>query len=121
MSELLELGGDEALRTNADLLFGNILGDDRLRSLFEGEDQKGLRDKQVAFVNAFLSEEDDVDSAGPLKEVYAHLKGKSLTDAQFDAIYDHLHDAMAHLGVTGGMVHFMLEAFEDLREDLVKH
>lgn len=121
MSSVLEVGGDEALRTNADLLFNNILGDERLRSLFEGEDQKVLRDKQVAYLVAFLSEEDDAESTGPLKEAYAHLEGKDLTDAQFDAIYDHLHDAMAHLGITGGMVHFMLEAFEDLREELVKH
>jgi len=120
MSSVIEVGGDEALRTNADLLFKLILGDDRLRALFEGEDQAALRDKQATYLAAFLSEEDDVDTVGPLKQVYAHLEGKGLTDEQFDAIYDHLHDAMAHLGITGGMVHFMLEAFEDLREDLVK-
>ncbi|MCG8692180.1 MAG: hypothetical protein MI806_13310, partial [Minwuiales bacterium] len=79
-----------------------------------------LCDRQVAYLTAFLSEEDGVDSSGPLKQAYGHLAGKGLSDEQFDAIYDHLHDAMAQLGLVGGMVHFMLEAFEDLRAELVR-
>lgn len=121
MSVVTEVGGEEALRNTADAFYGAMLGDDRLRSFFENEDKAALRDRQAAYLAAFLSEEDGVDSSGPLKDAYAHLVGKGLSDEQFDAIYDHLHDCIAQLGIVGGMVHFMLEEFEDLRDDLVKH
>ncbi|MDX1580567.1 MAG: hypothetical protein R3360_02975 [Alphaproteobacteria bacterium] len=119
MSFMDDIGGRSALGEAVRDFFHRTEQDDSLSATLEGLDAGSMEDNQVEAISAFLQDDED-GFVRQLRAAFRPMEDRGLSDDQFDGLYDHFHDAMIELGLPGGMVHEMLDKFEDLREQLVK-
>jgi truncated hemoglobin YjbI len=119
MSFMDDIGGKSALIKAVHDFFHRTSEDEQVKTAFEGLDATTMAEEQVDAISAFLDDDED-GFAAKLRAAFRPMEDRGLSDDQFDTLYDHFHDAMIELGLPGGMVHEMLDKFEDLREHLVK-
>ncbi len=114
MSFVDDLGGEGALKTALDKMYGRMGDDENLRELIDLAAVKSLQAEQVNCLSLFIEGETD-DAAAVMPAAHAFMMNKQFDDNAFDAMYDHYHNTLAEFGVPGGMVHGFLDSFEDLR------
>jgi hemoglobin len=90
------IGGEPAVEAAVDVFYRKVLSDDRISHHFEDVDMNRQREKQKAFLTFAFGGPSQYTSAAVMRTAHARLK---LTDADFDAVMEHLGATLAELGV----------------------
>src|SRR4051812_22175063 len=92
-----KLGGEEAIAKVVDYFYNElVLKDETVNHFFEHTDMDKQRRHQAKFISFALGGPNQYSGNSMAK---AH-QGMNLQPAHFDAIVHHLHDALAHYGVS---------------------
>lgn len=109
------LGGEAGLRTAVTVFYARVMGDPELAPYFAATDLDRLRSHQRAFLAAALGGP-GLFTGRPLEQAHA---GRSITDAHFDLVVDHLAATLGDLGAAIETVAAVRERLEGLRGRVV--
>ena len=110
------LGGEPAVEAVVDEFYDRVLADESLAPFFEDVPMAQLRAHQAAFITAVTGGPDEYDGAD-MRAAHAHL---DLEDRHFDAVADHLADALRACGADSVQVETVLADVEPLREPVLE-
>lgn len=111
-----KVGGEEAIAKVVDYFYSElVLKDDTVNHFFEHTDMEKQRRHQTKFISFALGGPNQYSGKSMAK---AH-EGMNIQPAQFDAIAKHLHDALAHFGVSEADIDTALSKVASLREDII--
>lgn len=94
------LGGEAAVDAAVDKFYRKVLGDERISRHFETLDMDLQRAKQKAFLTYAFGGPANY-SGRDLRTAHAKMQ---LTEADFDAVMQHLGDTLAELGVPAPLI-----------------
>ena len=109
------LGGAEAIQAAVEEFYKRVLDDPELSPYFNKKRMKQLKDKQTAFLCQALGGPEEYRGRS-MRSAHASLK---LSDHHFDAVADHLGNALAALGVSDDLIDEVLGVVGGLREEIV--
>ena len=116
MSTLYEkFGGEETIAKVVDYFYELVLADDTVNHFFKNTDMEKQRRHQTKFISFALGGPNQY-TGGSMAKAHA---GMNLQPAHFDAIVKHLHDALAHFGVSEADRSQALRKVEALRDDIL--
>lgn len=111
-----KVGGEEAISKVVDYFYSElVLKDDTVNQFFKETDMEKQRRHQTKFISFALGGPNQYSGQSMAK---AH-KGMNLQPAHFNAIEKHLHDALAHFGVTEADIDTALTKVASLRDDIL--
>ncbi|MET0545113.1 MAG: group 1 truncated hemoglobin [Caulobacterales bacterium] len=99
MSVYDRLGGAAAVDKAVDIFYGKVLGDDRIKSFFDGVDMGRQRQKQKAFLTMAFGGPNNYTGAS-MRRGHAHLVERGLNDSHMDAVIENLATTLSELGAT---------------------
>ncbi|MFD1658430.1 group 1 truncated hemoglobin [Streptomyces caeni] len=105
------VGGFAGIRAAADLLYRRMLDDPGLTDRFRGTDPDRLAAHQGAFLTALLGGP-DLYTGGDLGAVHASL---ALSDADFEALCNHLAAVLRDLGVAPTVAAQVVDRLDPMR------
>lgn len=110
------LGGEAAIGAVVGEFYDRVLADDRVNHHFDDVDMADQSSHQTKFLSAV--------TGGPLRyegdEMGDAHEGLAITDAEFDAVAEHLADALVAFDVAADDREAVLEAVEGYRETIVE-
>ncbi|RDI71376.1 group I truncated hemoglobin [Halopelagius longus] len=109
-----QIGGKEAVKAVVDDFYERVLSDERLVGYFDGMDMQELRAHQVQFISSVAG--GPVDYSADMYEAHAHL---DITEADFDAVADHLERALRENGVGDDNVEAIMSEVAALKDPIV--
>jgi hemoglobin len=115
MSTYDAIGGAAAVQAAVDDFYVRVTADPGLAPFFAGRDIPALKEHQRAFIAAAIGGPEQYRGRG-IPDVHAPL---GITDAQFDAVIDHLVAALAGLGVPAQATGEIGAALAPLRSEIV--
>lgn len=118
MSESLyeKVGGEEAVAKVVDYFYNElVLKDDTVNHFFQHTDMEKQRRHQTKFISFALGGPNQYTGKSMEK---AH-EGMNLQPEHFQAIVNHLHDALAHFGVSEADIDTALTKVASLRDDVL--
>jgi hemoglobin len=111
-----KVGGEEAIAKVVDYFYNElVLKDETVNHFFEGTDMEKQRQHQTKFISFALGGPNQYTGQSMAK---AH-EGMNLQPAHFSAIEKHLHDALAHYGVSEPDIDTALTKVASLRDDIL--
>lgn len=111
-----KVGGEEAIAKVVDYFYSElVLKDDTVNHFFKGTDMEKQRRHQTKFISFALGGPNQYSGQSMAK---AHT-GMNLQPSHFDAIAKHLHDALAHFGVSEADIDTALTKVASLRDDII--
>lgn len=111
-----KLGGEEAIEKVVDYFYSElVLKDETVNQFFKGTDMEKQRRHQTKFISFALGGPNQYSGKSMAK---AH-EGMNLQPEHFDAIAKHLHDALAHFGVSETDIQQALTKVASLRDDVL--
>ncbi|MEH7177567.1 group I truncated hemoglobin [Neobacillus vireti] len=111
-----KVGGEEAISKVVDYFYNElVLKDDTVNHFFEETDMEKQRRHQAKFISFALGGPNQYSGQSMAK---AH-EGMNLQPEHFNAIVNHLHDALAHFGVNESDIDTALTKVASLREDIL--
>jgi hemoglobin len=111
-----KVGGEEAIAKVVDYFYSElVLKDDTVSHFFKETDMEKQRRHQTKFISFALGGPNQYSGQSMAK---AH-QGMNLQPAHFDAIAKHLHDALAHFGVSEADIDTALTKVASLRDDII--
>lgn len=118
MSETLyeKVGGEDAIAKVVDYFYNElVLKDDTVNHFFQHTDMEKQRQHQAKFISFALGGPNQYSGKSMEK---AH-EGMNLQPEHFQAIVNHLHDALAHFGVSETDIDTALTKVASLRDDIL--
>jgi hemoglobin len=118
MSETLyeKVGGEDAIAKVVDYFYNElVLKDDTVNHFFQHTDMEKQRGHQAKFISFALGGPNQYSGKSMEK---AH-EGMNLKPEHFQAIVNHLHDALAHFGVPETDIDTALTKVASLRDDIL--
>lgn len=94
------IGGEPAVDAAVDVFYRKVLTDDRISHHFEGVEMSRQREKQKAFLT-FAFGGSSAYSGSDMRAAHAHMK---LTEADFDAVMEHLGATLVELKVPAELI-----------------
>ncbi|WP_160723020.1 group I truncated hemoglobin [Bacillus sp. USDA818B3_A] len=111
-----KLGGQEAIGKVVDYFYNElVLKDETVSKFFENTDMEKQKKHQTKFISFALGGPNQYSGNSMAK---AH-KGMNLQPEHFSAIVNHLHDALAHYGVSESDIDTALTKVATLRDDII--
>lgn len=111
-----KVGGEEAIENVVDYFYHElVLKDDTVNQFFEETDMAKQIRHQSKFISFALGGPNQYSGKSMAK---AH-EGMNLQPEHFSAIVTHLHDALAHFGVSESDIDTALTKVGSLREDII--
>jgi hemoglobin len=111
-----KFGGQETISKVVDYFYLElVLKDDTVNHFFKDTDMEKQRRHQTKFISFALGGPNQYSGASMEK---AH-EGMNLQPEHFDAIAKHLHDALAHFGVSEADIDTALTKVASLRDDIL--
>ncbi len=118
MSEALyeKVGGEEAIAKVVDYFYNElVLKDETVKHFFDNTDMEKQRRHQTKFISFALGGPNQYSGQSMAK---AH-EGMNLQPEHFQAIANHLHDALAHFGVDEKDIDTALSKVATLKDDIL--
>lgn len=112
------IGGKDAVRATVVKLYEKILEDDMLSPFFGDIDIPRLRNSQTAFVMMAFGGPNNYNGEG-LRKAHQPLVDRGLNDSHFDAVANHLANAMRELGVAEDLIAEAIAVVETTRDDIL--
>lgn len=94
------IGGEPAVDAAVDVFYRKVLGDERISHHFEDVDMNRQRQKQKAFLT-FAFGGPAAQTIPSMRTVHARLR---LSEADFDAVMEHLGATLVELGVPAALI-----------------
>ncbi|UTR09974.1 group 1 truncated hemoglobin [Evansella sp. LMS18] len=111
-----KVGGEEAISKVVDYFYKElVLKDDSVSHYFENTDMEKQREHQTKFISFALGGPNQYSGQSMEK---AH-EGMDIQPEHFTTIVRHLHDALAHYGVSEADIDTALNKVNSLRGDIV--
>ena len=111
-----KLGGEDAISKVVDYFYNElVLKDEKVNSFFEHTDMEKQRRHQSKFISFALGGPNQYSGQSMAK---AH-EGMNLQPDHFNAIANHLHDALAHYGVSEADIDKALTKVASLKDDIL--
>jgi hemoglobin len=110
-----KLGGEETIAKVVDYFYDLVLADDTVNHFFKNTDMEKQRQHQAKFISYALGGPNQYTGRSMAK---AH-EGMNIQPVHFDVIVKHLHDALAHFGVSEADIQAALSKVEALRDDIL--
>lgn len=111
-----KLGGEEAIEKVVDYFYSElVLKDETVNQFFIHTDMEKQKKHQTKFISFALGGPNQYSGQSMAK---AH-EGMNLQPAHFDAIAKHLHDALAHFGVSEADIDEALTKVATLKDDIL--
>lgn len=111
-----KVGGEEAISKVVDYFYEElVLKDPTVNQFFVNTDMEKQRRHQTKFISFALGGPNQY-TGGAMAKVH---EGMNLQPEHFDAIAKHLHDALAHFGVSESDIDQALGKVETLRDDII--
>lgn len=111
-----KVGGEEAIAKVVDYFYNElVLKDDTVKHFFKNTDMEKQRLHQTKFISYALGGPNTYSGQSMAK---AH-EGMNIQPEHFDAIAKHLHDALAHFGVSESDIDEALSKVASLRDDIL--
>ncbi|WP_338469585.1 group 1 truncated hemoglobin [Niallia sp. XMNu-256] len=110
-----KLGGEAAISKVVDYFYELVLKDDTVNQFFKDTDMEQQRRHQTKFISFALGGPNQYSGKSMAK---AH-EGMKLQEVHFQAIVNHLHDALAHFGISEGDIDTALTKVATLKEDIL--
>jgi hemoglobin len=111
-----KVGGEEAISKVVDYFYNElVLKDDTVNHFFQQTDMEKQREHQAKFISFALGGPNQYTGKSMAK---AH-GGMNLKPEHFQAIVNHLHDALAHYGVPEAEIDTALTKVASLRDDIL--
>jgi hemoglobin len=95
------IGGEPAVDAAVDVFYRKVLNDDRIARHFEAVDMSLQREKQKAFLTFAFGGPAPVSKGPGMRAAHARLK---LTEADFDAVMEHLGATLVELQVPPALI-----------------
>lgn len=119
MTPLYErIGGSNAVRAAVGVFYDKVLADPQLAPFFQGVDMARQASKQRAFLIMAFGGPNTYTGAD-MRRGHAHLVGRGLNDAHFDAVVGHLAATLAELGVADADIAEVAAIAESVRDDVL--
>ncbi|MFV8829810.1 group I truncated hemoglobin [Alkalihalobacterium sp. APHAB7] len=111
-----KVGGEEAIAKVVDYFYTElVLKDNTVNHFFKNTDMEKQRLHQTKFISYALGGPHTYSGQSMAK---AH-EGMNIQPEHFDAIAKHLHDALAHFGVSEADIDEALSKVASLRDDIL--
>jgi hemoglobin len=111
-----KVGGEEAIEKVVDYFYSElVLKDETVNHFFKETDMEKQRRHQSKFISFALGGPNQYSGQSMAK---AH-EGMNLQPEHFNAIVEHLHDALAHFGVNERDIDTALTKVASLRDDIL--
>lgn len=111
-----KLGGEEAIEKVVDYFYSElVLKDETVNQFFIHTDMEKQKKHQTKFISFALGGPNQYSGQSMAK---AH-EGMNLQPAHFNAIAKHLHDALAHFGVSESDIDEALTKVATLKDDIL--
>ncbi|MDE5414356.1 group I truncated hemoglobin [Alkalihalobacterium chitinilyticum] len=111
-----KVGGEEAIAKVVDYFYNElVLKDDTVNHFFKNTDMEKQRLHQTKFISYALGGPNTYSGQSMAK---AH-EGMNIQPEHFNAIARHLHDALAHFGVSEADINEALSKVAALRDDII--
>lgn len=111
-----KLGGEEAISKVVDYFYSDlVLKDETVNQFFQNTDMEKQRGHQTKFISFALGGPKQYTGKSMAK---AH-EGMNLQEEHFQAIATHLHDALAHFGVSEADIDTALTKVASLKDDIL--
>lgn len=111
-----KVGGEEAIAKVVDYFYSElVLKDETVNQFFKNTDMEKQRRHQTKFISFALGGPNQYSGQSMAK---AH-QGMNLQPEHFNAIAKHLHDALAHFGVSEADIDTALTKVASLRDDIL--
>jgi hemoglobin len=95
------IGGEPAVEAAVDVFYRKVLMDDRIAHHFDTVEMSLQREKQKAFLTFAFGGPAPLSRGPDMRAAHARLK---LTDADFDAVMEHLGATLVELKVPGDLI-----------------
>lgn len=110
-----KFGGEEAVAKVVDYFYSElVLKDETVNHFFKNTDMQKQRVHQTKFISFALGGPNQYSGRSMSK---AH-EGMNIQPNHFNAIAKHLHDALAHFGISEADIDVALTKVESLRDDI---
>lgn len=111
-----KIGGEDAISKVVDYFYTDlVLKDPTVQQFFENTDMEKQKRHQSKFISFALGGPNQYSGKSMEK---AH-EGMNLQPAHFDAIVKHLHDALAHFGISEADIDTALSKVASLRDNIL--
>ena len=111
-----KVGGEEAISKVVDYFYSElVLKDETVNQFFQNTDMEKQRGHQTKFISFALGGPKQYTGQSMAK---AH-EGMNLQEEHFQAIATHLHDALAHFGVSEADIDTALTKVASLKDDIL--
>jgi hemoglobin len=111
-----KVGGEEAISKVVDYFYSElVLKDETVNQFFQHTDMEKQRGHQTKFISFALGGPKQYTGKSMAK---AH-EGMNLQEEHFQAIATHLHDALAHFGVSEADIDTALTKVSSLKDDIL--
>jgi hemoglobin len=111
-----KVGGEESISKVVDYFYNElVLKDESVSPFFEHTDMEMQRSHQTKFISFALGGPHQYTGIS-MEKVHS---GMNLQPVHFDAIVGHLHDALAHFGVSEVDIEAALSKVNTLRDDII--
>lgn len=110
-----KLGGEESISKVVDYFYELVLKDETVNQYFKDTDMEKQRSHQKKFISFALGGPNQYSGKSMAK---AH-EGMNLQENHFQAIVNHLHDALAHFGVSEADIDVALTKVASLKDDIL--
>jgi hemoglobin len=110
-----KFGGEETVAKVVDYFYGLVLADDTVNHFFKDTDMDKQRKHQTKFISFALGGPNQYSGMSMAK---AH-EGMNIQPVHFNAIANHLHDALAHFGVSESDIEQVLSKIAALKDDIL--
>ena len=111
-----KVGGEEAISKVVDYFYSElVLKDETVNQFFQNTDMEKQRGHQTKFISFALGGPKHYTGKSMAK---AH-EGMNLQEEHFQAIATHLHDALAHFGVSEADIDTALTKVASLKDDIL--
>ncbi len=109
------MGGRLRIKAAVELFYAKVFADDNVRHFFEGVDVQGLHARQSMFVSMLLGGK-IVYTGKDIRDAHAKPRMKGMTDAHFDTMLKHFHDALDEIQVQPDRVVEIMALLEGTRD-----
>ncbi len=110
-----KVGGEEAISKVVYYFYGLVLADDTVNHFFKNTDMEKQHKHQTKFISFALGGPNQYTGLSMAK---IHT-GMNLQEKHFNAIAKHLHDALAHFGVSESDIDQVLTHVSSLKDDIL--
>jgi len=110
-----KFGGEETISRVVDYFYELVLADEMVSHFFRNSDMNKQRKHQTKFISFAIGGPHQYTGLSMTK---AHA-GMNLQEEHFIAIAKHLHDALAHFGVSESDINRVLTHISTLKDDVL--